>query len=341
MEFVVYSQWSQLPDSASLLFAECEKDSLFFSRIWLENLTAHALADHQSIRLICVVEGETILAILPMIESSRDGLRALSNHFTTLYSLLIFNHSQQDAVMTCMAKGLSRMSVSAIRLEPIDVSDSNMIKLSQCMEACGFKSHYYFRFYNWRHPVNGQSFNEYMAERPANIQNMIKRKQRKLEREQEYEIRLYQNLQIDRALADYQEVYLASWKANEYFTDFTPSLVHRLSEMGWLRLAILYIEEKPVAAQIWVVVHGKANIYRLAYDQRWKNYSPGSILTQYLMRHVIDTDKVVEIDFLTGNERYKQDWMSVQKELAGTHFVKELSEINWFGQIIKLFMSKR
>ena len=179
-----------------------------------------------------------------------------------------------------------------------------------------------------------------MAERPANIRNIIRRKQRKLDREHAYDIRLHQDVDIDRALLDYQMVYQASWKANEFFVGFTPSLVKKLSELGWLRLAILYIEDNPVAAQIWFVVHGKANIYRLAYDQRWKSYSPGSILTQFLMRYVIDTDKVIEIDFLTGNERYKQDWMTVQKERLGMRFVKKPVQKNIFRRIIQSLKNK-
>ena len=37
------------------------------------------------------------------------------------------------------------------------------------------------------------------------------------------------------------------------------------------------------AAQLWFFVQGKASIFRLAYDEEWKRYSPGSILTAYLM----------------------------------------------------------
>ena len=83
-------------------------------------------------------------------------------------------------------------------------------------------------------------------------------------------------------------------------------------------MAILYAKdsatEKPIAAQVWFVRHGKASIFRLAYDKSWRKYSPGSILTAYLMEYVIDTDKVEEIDFLTGNDAYKQDWMSERRE---------------------------
>ncbi len=335
MKFVFYSQWKQLPESANTLFAEGEQYSLFFSRIWLENLTAHALVEHQSILMACVVEDESFLAILPMMKRPQGSLSSLSNNFTTLYSLLISVNGEQDTILTCMADGLSQMPFQPIRFEPIDTNDGNMIRLRQLMESCGFQSYPYFRFYNWMHPLNGQSFDEYMAERPANLRNTIRRKQRKLEREYDYDIRLYKDAGIDQALVDYDAIYRASWKANEFFSDFTPGLVKCLSRLGWLRLAILYINEQPVAAQIWFVVHGKANIYRLAYNEDWKMYSPGSILTQYLMRYVIDTDKVSEIDFLTGNERYKQDWMTVRKERLGILFVKQPVQKNRFSRTIQ------
>jgi hypothetical protein len=40
------------------------------------------------------------------------------------------------------------------------------------------------------------------------------------------------------------------------------------------------------------------------------------------MQYVIDIDKVEEIDFLTGNEVYKQDWMSVRRQRWRLLFVK-------------------
>ena len=84
------------------------------------------------------------------------------------------------------------------------------------------------------------------------------------------------------------------------------------------------------------MLHKKANIYRLAYDPDWKKYSPGSILTEYLMHYVIDTDKVTEIDFLTGNERYKQDWMTIRRERLGVRLAKPLKNNN--NLIRKLYL---
>ncbi len=340
MKFVTYHQWEQLPASADALFSRAEQNSLFFSQVWFETLTSHALTKDQSLRLMCVLEDERVLAITPMMLHAQGNLSSLSNNFTTLFSLLITNDSKQDEALSCLAQGLSQMFVPSIRFDPIDKDDHIMNKLCQLMENYGFNSCPYFRFYNWSHNLNGQTFNEYMTERPASLRNTIKRKQRKLEREHACVIQLYKDADIDQALADYRTVYQASWKANEFFSDFTPTLVKRLFKLGWLRMAILYVDQQAIAAQIWFVVHGKANIYRLIYDENWKHYSPGSILTQYLMRYAIDTDKVSEIDFLTGNEQYKQDWMTLRKEHIGIRFAKQTKPSSWLKRKFKQIISK-
>ncbi len=341
MQFILYNQWSELPDSANKLFAEGEQKSLFLSRIWLETLSAHALTNSQSILFACVVENSRFLAILPLLEDTQNGLRSLSSHFTTLHSLLLSDRDRQNAILTCLAEGLANHLAQtdnpAILLEPIDSKDGKMIQVQEFMESYGFSSHPYFRFFNWVHRLNGQTFDEYMAERPAHLRNTIRRKKRKLQHEHGYDIRLYKDMNADHSLADkaitdYQNVYQTSWKTNEFFSEFTPNLVKSLFELGWSRVGILYINEQPVAAQLWFVVHGKANIYRLAFDEHWKRYSPGSILTQYLMRYVIDTDKVSEIDFLTGNEKYKQDWMTIRKKCIGIRLAKQAKQKNSFSR---------
>ncbi len=345
MRFVIYSQWKQLPESADTLISEAEQDSFFNSRIWLENLTAHALTEQESVLLACVLEDEHVLAILPLLKHAQNGLSALSNRYTTSYSLLISKCDQQDEALRCLADGLAdsleQSLHQALHLEPIDIENDNLIRFRDFMESNGFQCYPYFRFYNWIHPVKDQSFDQYMAERPTNLRNTIMRKQRKLEREHGYDIKLYKDVDTDQsllnqALADYHTIYYTSWKTSELFSDFTPELVKKMLQRGWLRFAILYVNDQPIAAQIWFVLYSKANIYRLVYDPDWKHYSPGSILTKYLMQYVISTDGVAEIDFLTGNEGYKQDWMTVRKERSGMRFAKHPAKINKLFQIWRL-----
>ncbi len=319
MEFVSYTHWNQLPESADALFSQYEKESIFFSRLWFDNLHKTTLEDGQSLLFVCVLEGDSVLAILPLMMRESGYWHSFSNYNSSLFNLLLADDNQgdQQATLDCLVQGLNQLPFVQLKLEPIAENDKNMKNLQGVMESSNFTCLHSFRFFNWFHRVEGQSFDEYMASLSGKVRNTVMRKQRKLEREHGYDIRLYIDDDISQAMADYNTIYHESWKGTERFTGFVEGLVRRLSTRGWLRFAVLYIDKKPVAAQIWFVAHGKANIFRLVYDLNWKQYSPGSILTQYLMKHVIDVDKVEEIDFLTGNEPYKKDWMSKSRKRWG------------------------
>ena len=64
-----------------------------------------------------------------------------------------------------------------------------------------------------------------------------------------------------------------------------------------------------MAAQFWTVENGVALIHKLAHDERHLAASPGTLLSAALFQHVIDVDKVGEIDFGTGSDGYKREWM--------------------------------
>lgn len=335
MEFVCYTAWDQLPSSADPLFGRGEKRSLFLSRSWFEGLTAHALDDGERLLLACVTDRGRILAALPLRANDHGSWHALGGCHTSLFSVLLADEGAQG-IVECLAEGLRGLPWQSLRLEPVDDDDPAVGRLQLAMANLGIESQRLFYFVNWSHQLRDQSFERYFADRPSRLRNTVARKRRKLKREHGYEIRLYKDRHLDRALADYARVYQASWKDGERFRDFVPALARTTAVTGWLRLGILYIEREPAAAQIWFVLHGKASIFRLAYDERWQWYSPGSILTTSLMEQVIDRDGVESIDFLTGNERYKQDWMSERRELWRLVFIKEAESITRLGTLDRL-----
>ncbi len=343
MKFIYYTDWNHLPESANTLFEQGEKDSIFFSRPWFENLTAAALEAASTLLLACVVAEDNVLAILPLVKSEGNSWDSLKHRYTTHYSLLLSDGDQQQ-VLTCMAEGLAQLPLKALLLEPVADDDSRLNSLQQSMETAGFSCERIFRFYNWIYRVQGQSYTDYMADRPARLRNTISRKQRKLEREHGYQIRLFIGEDVLHRMSDYYAVYNASWKVNEQYVSFLDGIVAGFSRQGWSRLAVLYVNDTPIAAQLWFVAHGKASIFRLSYDKVWKAYSPGSILTSFLMEHVINSCKVEEIDFLTGNDAYKQDWMSDRREryaLACVKSTKPAGRYQWLVESLKGILKRR
>ncbi len=338
MKFIFYSDWSQLPQSADALFEGAAKQSLFFTREWFETLSATMVEDGQSLLLFGVIDDGRLLALLPLIGSG-DRWQSYSHRYSSLFSLLMVEGIPTEALV-CLAEGLSQFASHSLQLSPVAEDDSNLLMLGQVLESLGYECHQHFLFYNWIHRTGHQSFDEYMAARPAQLRNTITRKQRKLEREHKFKLQLFKGDEVQQGLKDYYAAYSASWKANEQYVDLLDALAINLAVPGWTRLAILTIEGKAAAAQLWFVVQGKASIFRLAYDEQWKHYSPGSILTAYLMRYVIDEDKVEEIDFLTGNEAYKQDWMSGRRQRLKLLFVKPPKPQSAFRRLMTKFIQR-
>jgi len=336
MKFVCYSDWSNLPESANALFAQGENDNLFLSRAWFECMTAAAREVNHSLVLACVVSGDKVLAVLPLMESrSHKAWYSLRHGFTPLYNLLI-THESPEPVLACLAQGLSQRPVNGLLLEPVADDDKMLAVLEKCLTTAGYRCERRFRHYNWVHYLKGESCAEYMATRPAPLRNTIDRKSRKLEREHGYNIRLYTSDEVLRGMPDYYAVYHASWKQNEVSNAaFQDCFIEKFSRAGWTRLAVLYVKGQPIAAQLWFVHNHKASIFRLAYDKAWRSYSPGSILTRFLMERVIDTDKVTEIDFLTGNESYKQDWMSERRERVLLSCLNDQEPVSRVARIIE------
>ena len=115
MKFVCYTHWDQLPGSANALFAQSEKDSIFFSRPWFESLAAVALDDDHTMVLASVVAGNKVMAILPLMKCAGNTWYSLKHRYTSLYSLLLADNDQQR-VLACLAQGLSQLPINALLL---------------------------------------------------------------------------------------------------------------------------------------------------------------------------------------------------------------------------------
>jgi len=177
----------------------------------------------------------------------------------------------------------------------------------------------FFCFGNWYLDVAGRAFADYYPTLPSALRHNIERGQRRLAQHGAWHIQIQQNADnaLDAATRAFVQVYAQSWKDPEPNAQFIPALIQLAATLGWLRLGILTLGEQPVAAQLWLVKGEKAHIFKLAYASGFERFSVGSVLTQAMMRHVLDVDGVREVDYLSGDEAYKRDWMSHRRERHG------------------------
>ena len=154
----------------------------------------------------------------------------------------------------------------------------------------------------------GEDFDAYWAKRPAQLRNTAKRKAKAAG----LEIDIHDRFD-EAAWADYEAVYRASWKPDEGSFPFLRALAEQEGAAGTLRLGVARKDGRPVAVQLWLVENGEATIHKLAYAEDAKALSPGTILGMAMFRHALDKDRVRRIDYGTGDEPYKADWMAEKR----------------------------
>ncbi|HET9114127.1 MAG TPA: GNAT family N-acetyltransferase [Burkholderiales bacterium] len=322
----VYDSLEDLPPACAELFEEQERSSIFFGQPWLRNLAQHGLDEGDSLRIYVVSDAKGILGVLPMRHATRGSalyslhrIEALANYYASLFRPVLRKNDEQAALRAladAVAKDTHRFDI--VDIHPLPHDEPWFAWMKKALQVSGMLVQTYFCFGNWYLKVDGRSYREYYDTFPSQLKNTLKRKTKQFDAGGSTSIEICTRVEeLDRAIAAYEKVYHSSWKVPEPHPRFMPGLIRFCAEKGWLRLGVAYVEGEPVAAQVWIVHEGIAAIYKLAYDEKYAKLSAGSILTSKLMEYVIEVDKVHEVDYLTGDDGYKKDWMSHRRERWG------------------------
>ncbi|MEO5707242.1 MAG: GNAT family N-acetyltransferase [Alteraurantiacibacter sp.] len=251
----------------------------------------------------------------PLIATARDdsgtialaltqgphGLEPLTNWYAFTWAQLATPEAD-PTLLAALARSLARYG--RVALAKLSAADADALEAAFRQtgwlvrrEVCD-TNHYL--------AVAGRSFDDYLAARPGPLRTTLKRKAKKVE------VRL--SRQFDPAdWAAYETIYAASWKPAEG----DPALLRRFAEhesaLGHYLFGMALADGEPVAAQFWTVEGGTAYIHKLAQLPSADKLSPGTTLTAALMEQAIDIHSVGEVDFGTGNDGYKADWMEATR----------------------------
>ncbi len=264
------------------------------------------LEDQCGLKPLIVVarEGDDV-AMLPL-QAGRGHLFGLSNYYSFGMRPIISESAQvlprPIELIAAIARDLRRRAWR-VTLAPIPAEGWSMKELGEGFAAAGWAVECTQCDVNRYEALLYEDYAEYLECRPGPLRTTLKRKAGKVD------VIIYEAL-AEEAWQAYEAVYRDSWKPEEGAIGFLRSFAEQEAAAGRLRLGIARHEGRPVAAQLWTVEAGTAYIHKLAYAEDAKPLSPGTTLTAALFKHVIDIDHVAMVDFGTGDDRYKADWLS-------------------------------
>lgn len=316
MKVSIVSAWNELPDSALRLLATAGEDCLFCGESWFA-LFSHQVAEPEhSPCWLLLNNGDATELILPMMvrqEGKARTLHSLSNYYTPYFSPAAAPGHCAGLLRTLfeLADGFLR-EFDAVEFSPL--TDHTKDTLLEASQGLRFSPVLQIQTYNWRQ-TGIKDFTQYWATRSSLLRNTVRRKERKLDALGGFRFSIAKADEIEQVIDDYRLVYSNSWKPAENFPEFIADLIRVYSVDGRLRLGLAHHDDRPIAAQIWLVNADTAYIYKLAYDQEYRELSVGTLLTHYLAKSVIDDDRVHTVDYLTGDDSYKAQWMSERRPL--------------------------
>ena len=330
LKVATYTSFQQLPPAYLPLFEHWGARSFFYGTDWFQNLLENALGADDRVRIygLALNDGSGApVAALPTRYQARTApwrprkLISLTSFYTSLFGpVLSDDRLSATDILGELARAIGQETPrwDVVDLKPLDADSPLFAQLADAFRAAGMVVQTYFCFGNWYYPVNGRSYQEYMKSLRSSVRNIAGSKNKKIERSGRVRTEIITGgAGLESAIQIYEQVYAASWKVQEPYPNFVPGLIRTCAGMGWLRLGLAYVDGEPAAAQFWILKHGIASIYKIAYDRRFSDLSVGTYLTTKLLERVIDVDKVREIDYLSGDDRYKSDWMSHRRERWG------------------------
>ncbi len=326
----MYSSFALLPGRFYELAARAASKSFSISHPWFENFERTVAAHDGECRLYAAASAAgQPLALMPMwwrrqsTPMKPNDCGALANYYTSLYHPWLAEdtaaaHDGLRHIVDLICRQRPRWDT--VSLSPMLGDAAELSVLAEAFATHGMYTTRLEAAANWYADVRGMDFDTYMAHRPLQLRNTIARRQRRLERVHRSAFRMItQAEQLERAIEDYDVLYSKRWGRSEPYPDFIPGLMRASAENKWLRLGFLDIDGKPAATQFWIVCGGVASIYKLAFDPDFSEFSVGTLLSSWMMEQAIQQDRVEFIDYLTGDDAYKADWMTERRVFSALY----------------------
>lgn len=293
--------------------------------LWLEHFLGK-----QELFILTVRDGNAIVCIAPCLRKARKmyGVQAWSieligNVYSPFRYILIDPNGETEvarlvsALVAFFEKERAYWDMVDFRSIPEEKGRFELLKAAvqdSKMPAC-----LYTDFGDWYLDNIDFSGEEFIAGLPKAVRKDVAYCRRRLEKMGKVEIKIVQEMScLDQFMDDYYMVYAKSWQKREKIgPSFHRDLATMAAKMGWLRLGFLIYDQDPIAAQFWITCQDTSFILKTVYDQKYRRFSPGKMLTAEMMKYAIDVDRVNEIDYGQGDEAYKKVWTPERRERKG------------------------
>jgi CelD/BcsL family acetyltransferase involved in cellulose biosynthesis len=322
----VYPDLGALPEAVSAFLAKFAARSFFLSAEWFRIVSQTAGAAAEQPRLYAAQAGGRVLAVLIVRERRAAGplkTRLVASPSRGLdafiYGPLLDAGEEGEAGIRAILGAMLRAAppVHIFRFECLDTRSTEYRLLLDALHARRMLIRTFADpFSTYWENVEGLTLDAYLERRTPEMREFIARQTGALASRARFEL-VTGGANLAPALIDYALIDLQSWKSQEPYPNCLAQLLDTVARRGMLRLGLLYVDDKPAAAQIWIVGAGRATMWRSRFARQFALLSVGTALTFEMIRHVLLTDKARILEFGPGDDPGRQEWLGERCERIG------------------------
>jgi CelD/BcsL family acetyltransferase involved in cellulose biosynthesis len=267
-----------------------------------------------SVRALVARTGDHLTGVLPL---ARDGsvLRSPTNSETPIFGFLAEDDDgARQLVATLLAAHARRVDLSFIREE-----DSGLQALKEEARAHGFLT--------ITRPVllsayvtTQDPWSAYQATLGAKLRSEIRRRRRRLQELGDLTLQVTDGSErLEDLLSEGLQVEQSGWKgahgtainSSPRRRRFYREVARWAGERGWLRLAFLRLDGRPIAFDLCLETDGVHFLLKTGFDHDFSRFGPGTILRSMMLERAF-SGSIDAYEFLGtvagANNRWKLEW---------------------------------
>lgn len=258
-------------------------------------------------------EGE-LAAILPMVRR-RGRLCAPVNWHTPMFGPLGVD---SEARLEVVARAFEQPA-TVVDLNFVDSCDGELESIARVAREAG-RSTLARCVANSPYISLGSDFAEYERSLSRNRRKALRRHRRKLEEAGVVQFEVHDGRTgLDDLIAEVFAVEAAGWKgrngtamsSDPRTAGFYTDVARWAADRGWLRLALLRFDGRPIACDFALEQGGAWYTLKAGYDEEFRSFGPGALLLVEEIAHCCEHADVSRIELLGHEDSFKTSWTTL------------------------------
>jgi Acetyltransferase (GNAT) domain len=295
----------------------CPALTIEWHLLWLK----HFLNPTQEVAFFAVDRAQVPVAYFPLL--IEDGkfhrirariVRVIGNIYSPITSPVVRWDAGLAPVDFFVQQGLTTLSWDVLLAPELPLEYSGPSELHVALLRAGYRSSLVESAGNWIYFCPGINAATYHSRLHPKLRNETRRYPKRLAAEGRLTFHCIGSELAPEHIEAYRQVYSRSWKEPEIDADYHPALMRMGAELGWLRLGLLYLDERPIAALFWLLRGRRCYALKIAYDEAYRAFAPGNVLMWFMIERLMDVDHLEFIDFGKGDDAYKRNWSNRRRQ---------------------------